>query len=1506
MKHLPEDYIIRNVSTILKKSLLLAFFSISFMGYSFSQTIGVSQCNCSNDPLVPDSLRFTDVITITSDAGETWQVTTNTGLYDTSVPPVLIAAGASFMETSPGNYSLTGTRINGIAYMFTATNNLGEIVSNAGLNMSNCIYPPDTIMGAAFACIESTEDYTIDNADLSTVNWTISGGGTITTATDGFAISVDWSAVQGTYTLSAIGETNAGCMFDLSLDVTLENIIPLACNNLVHVSLSDDCLIELSPDDILEDFMFANDSYTITITDPKTGNEYPNGTIGSDFTGDTLEISVIHLCGGNSCWGKIVVEDKSVPALVCSADVTIDCDELTGPELNGFPLPMGSSTPVLLSDGSYLVAGFDNCGDAFLTYSDEQTTADCSDPDFSSVITRTWLVTDEFGATSSCSQQIFITRSGIADITFPDNWDSATPGGNNSIEACTNFPKLPNGAPSPEFTGSPEGTICFNVDISYEDTVLPICGDNAFKVIRKWTAIDHCANPQVIVTHTQLITVMDNLLVCTAPPEFSVDAAPHLCVGPIDVPAPNVVGECSEWDYFVSFKLRADGQDPFTQPSTDGVIRNGDGTYTVTNLPNVQDSVWIIYTVEDACGNICQAFTEVSINDTEEPTPVCDLYTFVALNENGMAFAGVETFDDGSFDNCGVADITIRRMNNNGCTQPGDPYTVKFCCQDLGSTHLVALTVTDEAGFTNSCMVQVEVQDNQGPVFSSCPADVTVDCQTNFTNLDQFGSASADDTCGATVTNTSTENFTTCGNGVITRTFTAEDNAGNTAVCIQTITVRDLNQFSRSDIRFPNDFNTTGCGGPNGIDPSISGDIRVTTTPCSDVVHSYNDVVFQYVDEACYKILREWTVIDWCQRNPFLPDAGVWRHTQTIKITNSSAPQLTAGCSNQTFDEDFNSVDCTSNISLGASATDDCTDSADLDWSYSIDAFNDGSIDITGNTNDASGSYPFGTHEICWTVADECGNESSCCSLFTVVDAKPPTPYCLDGVVVVIDQDSNSGTIWATDFINGTVLDNCTASTQIRISFSTDVNDISRSYTCADIANGVVDTLEMNIYFTDLSGNSDFCTSTLIIQDNQNVCTDVDTPTGGSDLIEIQGMIYSDKDERVEDVEIMLMTENIGDFTTQMTPSSGEYAFQDLGMYNDYMIQPTKDTEHTNGVTTLDLVIIQKHILGIQQLASPYKMIAADINQSSSISALDLLELRKLILGIYSELPNNTSYKFIPADFEFANQSNPFPFEEDMYYSALDHDVLNSDFIAVKIGDVNGSASYSLVDNNNDTKSASKQILTKKEVNANTWAIAVSESLETPGFQMTLVMDYTDNVTINSLLPGFSAANYSSKNNAGKTYVNIAYHSDSDLILEAGDNLFTINKASRSASLEIASKGLNAEIYTAGLDQYETHSLILKDAINTTQVDTAFELMQNVPNPFDNTTTIGFNLPESGEVTLKIFDTTGKTVFMTERNLQSGYNQISLDKNHITKSGILYYQLETATHIASKKMIAIK
>jgi len=121
----------------------------------------------------------------------------------------------------------------------------------------------------------------------------------------------------------------------------------------------------------------------------------------------------------------------------------------------------------------------------------------------------------------------------------------------------------------------------------------------------------------------------------------------------------------------------------------------------------------------------------------------------------------------------------------------------------------------------------------------------------------------------------------------------------------------------------------------------------------------------------------------------------------------------------------------------------------------------------------------------------------------------------------------------------------------------------------------------------------------------------------------------------------------------------------------NYSIQVIKEGDDLNGISTLDLVMIQRHILGIKVLDSPCKEIAADISNNSLITALDLVEMRKLILGFYPEIPASSSWKFVDGQ-ALASGNLDLPEKITITKEAFPIDDLN--VVAIKIGDVNGSA----------------------------------------------------------------------------------------------------------------------------------------------------------------------------------------------------------------------------------------
>jgi hypothetical protein len=123
-----------------------------------------------------------------------------------------------------------------------------------------------------------------------------------------------------------------------------------------------------------------------------------------------------------------------------------------------------------------------------------------------------------------------------------------------------------------------------------------------------------------------------------------------------------------------------------------------------------------------------------------------------------------------------------------------------------------------------------------------------------------------------------------------------------------------------------------------------------------------------------------------------------------------------------------------------------------------------------------------------------------------------------------------------------------------------------------------------------------------------------------------------------------------------------------------------KDDDIRCGLSTLDLIRMQQHILGIVPFSAPWEYIAADMNEDDNVTTLDQIFLQRIILGI-GGFPGR-AWKFMPEGFDLApTGTNPF---EEAGWAAISEvfDCGTYDLSegrpaisAIKIGDVNGSCS---------------------------------------------------------------------------------------------------------------------------------------------------------------------------------------------------------------------------------------
>lgn len=170
----------------------------------------------------------------------------------------------------------------------------------------------------------------------------------------------------------------------------------------------------------------------------------------------------------------------------------------------------------------------------------------------------------------------------------------------------------------------------------------------------------------------------------------------------------------------------------------------------------------------------------------------------------------------------------------------------------------------------------------------------------------------------------------------------------------------------------------------------------------------------------------------------------------------------------------------------------------------------------------------------------------------------------------------------------------------------------------------------------------------------------------------IYGTVTNEYDVGLEGVKVSLSC--LSGYT-DTTDASGAFIFENIPAGDLCSIWPFVEGSVFNGVSTFDLVLMSKHILGVQLLDSPYKMIAADVNNSGTITQADLIAIMEVIYGIEDEFPNYTSWRFLPGSFIFPDPTNPWATDLPEVINIGPVTGENEvNFIAIKIADVNGSA----------------------------------------------------------------------------------------------------------------------------------------------------------------------------------------------------------------------------------------
>ncbi len=1292
----------------------------------------------------------------------------------------------------------------------------------------------------------------------------------------------------------------------------------------VQVSLSQTCMDTLTPE-LLGVVVGPGciGPFVVDLQDSDgmmIGNIIDGSMIGETFLAMISSIPD----GGQACMFNITVVDKFPPIVTCPDDVTVPC-----------PTSL-ESIPLLTEDD------VTECNDFVINDPVDVLvfSGDCDD-DIISKFIRYYTIVDEYGNIATCTQMISLLKVNLEEVDFPEDLK-----GEDALICYPQPDTTPANTGYPTVNGHPviNGTIC-NILVSYTDeSPLEIC-TGSYKILRKWTVMDWCTGE--IEEGNQIIEIRDTTgPVVVVDPYLSVPAGPG-CQADVWLPAAEITEDCS-----TLWTVRMEG--PW------GTVESNGG-----HFPDISDGTYnIIYIATNDCGLEGRDTLVLDITDSTTPSAICHQAVSVPLNTMGMTFAPAEAFNAASYDNCGPVYFKAKRMaapNGYDCFANGnDLYkfddVVKFCCEDVGAGDIMVIMrvydvpvipgiVSDsylEGHFTD-CMVSVEVQDKTGPSIV-CPSDITISCEYDFDpdNLTVFGvivedpadreeiciddpgdnidgpncmglDGLATDNCGVDIVeNMSMIMDSICGTGQIIRTFTVTDPGGKSVSCQQVITIVNYHPFTSDNIEWPEDYVTSDICDIDALDPEdlpypYSMPI-LTTDQCDLATFNYSDEVFDFSgsSEACFKIIRTWTVLDWCQFSASNGQTGRWTQWQVIKVKNTVPPTITS------FGADMNlcsdAPGCGNAIAqLEASGDDECTDPATLRWRISIDLDNNGTFDDfivpnVGQSISAEYSFPIGNHRVLYAVQDFCSNTTVEEQLISVESCAPPSAKChsITTTLMAVDPSGGMITIWASDLDAGS---DHICGLDVSVAFSSDPTDINRVFDCDDIGDN-----DVELWVIDENGLTDFCIVTVTIQDNDTVCP----PGSGGVTGTISGSIASSSTLEMSDVLVNLDGSNAPPEFTE----DGDYAFPAMPLGGSYVVEPTLNTDHKNGVSTIDLIQIQKHLLGLKDLDSPYRLVAADANNSGSVTAVDILELKKLILGIYDELPNNTSWRFIDKNYDFVNPQNPFSeeFVESVLIDPLDTDMPDIDFVGIKIGDVNesaqvfqGSTDATGLNELNEESALHLEDVRLQAGEIREFELTAGSLEDIATTQFTLEWDRT-RIDVMSVEPG-PRANKGQWNeaelNTGK--LPLSWHKLEMPYVET-DVLITLTiRAIRGGQL---SEALSMSSAVTAEESLTESGVVTKPHLvfgsTGDKKDNGFVLYQNMPNPFNVETTIPFDIVQSGTVELMIYDVLGRILYTVKHDAAAGYNEIVVPASALNATGLVMYTLKANDTQQTKRMIIEK
>ncbi|MBK9108691.1 MAG: T9SS type A sorting domain-containing protein [Saprospiraceae bacterium] len=376
---------------------------------------------------------------------------------------------------------------------------------------------------------------------------------------------------------------------------------------------------------------------------------------------------------------------------------------------------------------------------------------------------------------------------------------------------------------------------------------------------------------------------------------------------------------------------------------------------------------------------------------------------------------------------------------------------------------------------------------------------------------------------------------------------------------------------------------------------------------------------------------------------------------------------------------------------------------------------------------------------------------------------------------------------------------------------------------------------------------------------------------------DIGGIIRNDKGIKVTPDSIVFENENLIKKFCISENIGLHYGFtlktKTPGQYNFRMV---KNSQSRDGISTKDIVMIQRHILGIDRFKDTAQNIAADVNFNFQITASDITEIRRIILGIKETFSVARPWYFLRQDWRsLAIPNRPISDIEFKGVNVLNFPLTNVNVFALKMGDVD--VSYSGLSNPSVTRNGenSETYLETGQMTSEGIPVYLRSDGTMAGFQFSLAFESTVPLEIvQSQIP--SQYYYLSKEG-----LRVSWDAGTKQNLDPSKPLFVIR--SNADSKLILTEELGAEYYDNSLN---TFPLSLKQKEDEKLIQKTSHWFY--PNPATDKVLI--SLTESEHSILKIYNLQGVEL---EKYKWAGKSKQLIELKHLQR-GIYILKLEAS------------